>query len=635
MATNKWTVMFFFASDNALSPVIVSQLKAIKEAGFHEDVEVLVYFDPSEKGVPTKIYNVNRERKKRRLEKLKNKPALSKNIIGDGKDPFVHNLREDDIKEDKTINKSRPAAKAMFDALDSPDDIDAKEALKLFLNFCRENNQAERYILFLVGHGMIVGNDVFLPDENPVSSITLMELGEILRSFNKDVTADKNAFELLALHSCSMSAIEVAYELKATTNPEATPKLTTGTAKLMMASEGISYVNSWPYRQLLKKLFSAVERAKAAGSSDVDVHLLMQKLYFLSFFNAVDFNLSGYPLDLVLCNLEAEGNFNTLTGELTELVKHLVDGVSNKGRRKELILLAHLEAQSYWGENYTDLLDFCRCLSARCGTKKELATNKELRELSTACDNVVEKLKARTLSKVELDKHESDLQEKLKGIESTEEQEIIKKEAEEELERLKRERRFEGLVIFSRSFGSAYQYSHGLSIYFPWAEPVENVGNGKMSKIREAKEAAVKTVLAVPVDAKVREVLERDLFRSKGILERYAEYAFTKELETEKNSWLSFLKAYFTETLRTSRFKEDHPGAIATRPLSNSSDSPSKTIVAPGGQPGILPTSVSLQKDSPSSGVACICTTIKNYPPPPPESTVKIPRYLSEESSET
>ena len=34
--TKEWTLMFYFASDNPLAPSIVSQLKALKNAGFHE-----------------------------------------------------------------------------------------------------------------------------------------------------------------------------------------------------------------------------------------------------------------------------------------------------------------------------------------------------------------------------------------------------------------------------------------------------------------------------------------------------------------------------------------------------------------------------------------------------------------------
>ena len=34
-STTEWTLMFYFASDNPLAPSVVSQLKALKNAGFH------------------------------------------------------------------------------------------------------------------------------------------------------------------------------------------------------------------------------------------------------------------------------------------------------------------------------------------------------------------------------------------------------------------------------------------------------------------------------------------------------------------------------------------------------------------------------------------------------------------------
>ena len=44
--TKEWTLMFYFASDNPLAISIVSQLKAIKAAGFHHEANVIVQFDP-------------------------------------------------------------------------------------------------------------------------------------------------------------------------------------------------------------------------------------------------------------------------------------------------------------------------------------------------------------------------------------------------------------------------------------------------------------------------------------------------------------------------------------------------------------------------------------------------------------
>src|ERR1044071_7774492 len=96
---------------------------------------------------------------------------------------------------------------------------------------------------------------------------------------------EKGTFELLALHSCSLSAIEVAYELK-------------GTANYMMASEGPSFVGSWPYRQMLKKVFNNLEKSKrraqrkakengtdqteAVSNPQINIAALIEKLYFLT-----------------------------------------------------------------------------------------------------------------------------------------------------------------------------------------------------------------------------------------------------------------------------------------------------------------------------------------------------------------
>src|ERR1044072_4588257 len=234
----EWTIMFYLAGDNALAPLVVSQIKAIKDAGFQENIDVLVHFDPNELGVPTRIFDVNRDRKQR-----------LKTRIGDGRDPFVRNLIEDKIPEQKKSRDDK--SKSTEETPENPDAINAEDALAKFLSFCCDNHQAKHYILFLVGHGLVVGNDAFLPDDNPVSAITLKKLGKILNDFTADAKGQGGAFELLFLHSCSMSAIEVAYQLK-------------DTAKYMIASEGPEFIDSYPYRQLLKKVFNTLEEVKEA-----------------------------------------------------------------------------------------------------------------------------------------------------------------------------------------------------------------------------------------------------------------------------------------------------------------------------------------------------------------------------------
>jgi hypothetical protein len=500
---NEWTIMFFFASDNDLAPLIVSQLKGIKDAGYQRKAEVLVHFDPKEKGAQTRVYNVNSARKK---------AAEEKTDIGDSSS-FIRNLLEDDIRESApsgTLLAARAAAA-------SDGTLASQDALTKFLAYCARHHRANHYMLFLVGHGMIVANDAFLPDQEPVSAITLEQLGETLRKFS---ATSGGTLELLAMHSCSMSGIEVAYQLK-------------GTASYMMASEGLSFVGSWPYRQLMMRTFRAIEDGKAQSSDDIGI--LIEKLYGLSYYNARDFWVSGYSLDLGLCSLDPQ-KFDGLTESLQQLVVSLKEGLDD-GRGKELILLAHLESQSYWGESYTDIYDFCRCLSAKCEADGVQG------KIKTACEVVMQKLDP--------------------------------VDSPEALERLK------ALVIHSRHFGSKYQYSHGLSVYFPWAEPIE----------------------------------EKDL------LSKYNEYAFTKAFGGD-TSWLSFLKMYFDKTKRA---REDGGPADKARanedPILDVSQKAATAAAAAGIGVGATVahgfgalSEGGTDKVSGSTGAACSCPTIKNYP---------------------
>src|ERR1700749_75476 len=235
MADKEWTVMIFFATDNPLSPLVVSQLKEIKDAGFQQDVDVVIHFDSNEAGVPTRVFDVNRRRKEE---------AMARGIraqVGDGRDSFVRDLTDDAVDPDKLSNDSATATGKLRAALEMRDSNNAGDALRNFLGFCRENHRAKNYILVLAGHGLVVGNDAFLPDDNPVSAIALDALQDILGKFTGKINEENGGeLQLLAMHSCAMSAIEVAYQLR-------------GTAKYMIGSEGVAFINSWPYRQMLKR----------------------------------------------------------------------------------------------------------------------------------------------------------------------------------------------------------------------------------------------------------------------------------------------------------------------------------------------------------------------------------------------
>src|SRR3989442_513965 len=305
--TREWTLMFYFASDNPLAPNIVSQLKAIKSAGFHEDVNVIAQFDPNVPDMPTHIFDVNAVNKIGNIyERFKNLQTAPYKFWK-ANDPYIRNLVLDRLWNDddnespirkeiiKYIEKRYPnthydppvPSPKRFNKEISRNDNDGpgpKESLQAFLNFCADKYPARHYMLFLLGHGLIVGNDMFLYDENaPSHSLSLRDLGKVLNHFKH---RDKGKeLELLGFHSCSLSALEVACELE-------------GCVNYMLASQGTEYVGSWPYREILMRMFNDVIWKKAEEDEAQRVKETIEKIFAYILNNSDDFQLAGYSFDL-------------------------------------------------------------------------------------------------------------------------------------------------------------------------------------------------------------------------------------------------------------------------------------------------------------------------------------------------
>jgi len=504
----KWTLMFFFASDNTLSPSMLSQIKAIKAAGYQQDTNVLLHFDPNERGAPTRVFEVNRN------DRMLGVPSR----IGDCERRLVSVMTGDDITS-MVINELPKQV----------DEMEAKAALNTFLDFCRKSYPADHYMLFFVGHGMVVGRDAFLPDENPISAIKLAELGEILEKFCEEIKKQGGALELIGMHSCAMSGIEVAYQLQ-------------DTARYMMASQGVSFIGAWPYRQLLIKIFKTIE-AERVNKVPVDVLQLAESLHDLCIQNSADFMIGGYSADLCLCTLSST-NVANLNEPIASLAEALKDGLQEK-RSQELILLAHWKSQSYWQETYTDLYDFCLCLRRLCVQEEKNRPSHDARAkgirkvMKEACESVIGKLKP------------------------------------------KRPDSGDGPVIRTDFIGAGSQYSHGLSIYFPWSEPIQD--------------------------------------KNEQALTNYEQYAFTTRLP--KVAWYNFLVDYFRETRRPNPLDEDREFKdenIAHRDDPEFIQAVNNTQSAfkiPGEQgPQSVPsTALDGKVSPPDSGGACSCPSIKNY----------------------
>lgn len=537
----EWTLMFYFASDNPLAPGVVSQLKAIKDAGFHPEVNVITQFDPHTVGTPTHVFDVNI------IEKLK-RPGDADIGFGDSITPFVRNLLQDKLwRNQKTRNNDlvrdeyqrllreyydvdydpplppRAGVQGEFENRRRRQEPSPKESLKEFLEFCRVRYPARHYMLFILGHGVVVGNDIFLFDEHAdVQSLTLKELGEVLSDFKEEIDAQKAKLELISFHSCSVSALEVVYELE-------------GTANYMLASQGPAFVGSWPYRQILIRIFKSLRRqVRATRDADAarteSIRELIIGIFYSCLYNSTDFLLAGYSFDLCLCNLN---HVSGVTEPIRKLARTLEDalpyapkpvpsavaGQSGPSRichfgsnadlvARELIQLAHLQAQSFWQESYTDLFDFCFCFSRLYKQYDERYSGPDWEKVKTellgkskaiheACCAVMAVLEKAVLKKDEAAAYAAERDEPLILGEYPD-----KGGGEDDKK----------LIVRAAFAGPAFQYSHGLSVYFPWSQP--------------------------PSD--------------NPIVDEYPQYNFAK-----KTCWSVFLDKYFKATLRCTRKAED------------------------------------------------------------------------------
>lgn len=546
----EWTLMFYFASDNPLAPGIVSQLKSLKAAGYHPDANVVTQFDPYTEGTPTHIFDVNL------LNKLKN-PAVA-NIGFQGNDPFVRNLIEDKLWRDQTTRSGKTVRVALQELLQQQHNVmyvapappndqltahltlreqmeepDPQESLKSFLDFCRLKYPAKHYALFILGHGVVVGNDVFLYDEHSSKqSVTLTELGLAMNEFKNEVQFEGAEFEFISFHSCSVSSLEVAYELK-------------NTAKYMLASQGPAFVGAWPYRSILIRIFNDLVRY----GSNIKIKKMLLRIYRYCLHNSADYLLAGYSFQLTLCNLE---RVEEIKGPMRDLASALKRGVNDPAIR-DIIQLAHLKSQSFFQELYTDLYDFCFCINAKIRELQKLNgvdSTRSMAFLFTACDKVMDMLVKELPERCGVDPND------------------------------------EKIILDAEFVGYEYQYSHGLSILFPWIRPVAD----------------------------------------RRILSEYRDYKFTKEFtdDTRGTSWLSFLEEYFEKTMRAPSIDEHEEGkrsAARARPLSAQDIAEKElyediaNLISGGGSP-IDAYELQGNKIGPKDPTGDVgeCAKIKNYP---------------------
>ena len=261
-------------------------------------------------------------------------------------------------------------------------------------------------MIILSGHGSGAVGD-FLANTNPPSALSIPGLKLALESACEQIG---RKIDVLGMDSCLMSMIEVCYELR-------------NEIDFLIGAEGFERSTGWPYLEILEVLKSNLKvLAEDSEASLEELTGAIVSEYVRYYF---PYHLSGVSVDLAACDLRDSNNVDTLKAFINRLAEALRDNLDDQ-RVKNAVLVAHWKAQSYKFEQYVDLWDFCHLLRSDLlnGVYGEddpgSDWDKVKSAIESACWDVMTAVEA--------------------------------------------------IAKYSCYSGAAFQHSHGLSIYFPWAK---------------------------------------------------------------------------------------------------------------------------------------------------------------------
>ena len=407
-----WTVMVYLAGDNNLTSECLFALTEMKKAAPGKDINVIAQFDPRDDYLPTHRYQINRKGSKTTLfediiDQARFNPATAeveftneskkarslaarraqrarkvKSLVGGATDLSTLSLIEEDTRDDT--------------------DTGSPSTLYNFLSFCIQEYPADHYLTVLSGHAGGVETDYLLKDESSKASLTFNEMKHVFRELQNDLGG--KPIDIVGMDNCLMSMSEICYELREL-------------VETVVGCESFSPASGWPYRQMIECLrrdFADKKESKKrsftrkAAKALVEEYVNYYSPYWMS-----GMSVTQSALDLRRVE-ELRLHVDDLASSMEAALKRRVDGASFKDK----LVLAHWEAQSYNGERFVDLYDFCSCLEARMPPSEVVRSCTEMRRFIS-----------------------------------------------------------EEFVLKSCYSGAAYQYSYGVSIYFPWAQVLAKYQN--------------------------------------------------------------------------------------------------------------------------------------------------------------
>ena len=377
----RWTVLVYLAGDNNLTEECAFAISEMRAVTLSDKIHLLVQFDPKASRLPTQRFEIVNEQGE---NLTKNFPVHSGPTVG-----TPYKLGETDTG----------SARTLYD----------------FISFGIQMYPAHSYLVVLSGHGAGIEENFLLRDENPSGSLSLPEMKEAFKCIKEDFGVQ---VDIVGLDSCLMSMAEVAFQLFEN-------------AHLVVGSEGYAPLGGWPFRDIVALVSQKADDTEFDPTKPVETILKKEREDLAE---AIVCTYSHYYMDFVSGGIDVEQSAVDVSksGELANLVEQLGAVLTTRLSSQPFInalLLAHWDSQSYNGEIYVDLRDFCDCLVERIGSSYD--------DVKRVCQNISRFIGNRTDPCGQSTSNAS-----------------------------------RGYVLNSCYTGPSFQYSYGVSIYFPWYEVV-------------------------------------------------------------------------------------------------------------------------------------------------------------------
>lgn len=311
-----------------------------------------------------------------------------------------------------------------------------QEELIRFLLWGIKEGDAKHYLVIFSGHGVGIESNFLTKDSTPPQSLTVKQFREVLGNRRVKTALKGKRIDILGLDSCLMSMAEIGYELR-------------NDVSIMVSSQGSQANLGWPY----KAIFSFLQKFPKPSPEELAKNIVDKFVLYYDDFAYVANNSA----DLSACRLHI-GRYDYMQS-LKNSVEELAGAISVHFPKDcsdhdpaqcdfaKSLIFAHWYAQTYFFDQYADLRDLCGVLSLNLPSLIQYDQSKGT--CYQDIDHTYDLVRLRC-------------EQVIKAVEAA----VIEPDAEDP-------RRFAGPL---------YQYSFGISIYFPWGEIHRPYGKPKTSE---------------------------------------------------------------------------------------------------------------------------------------------------------